>query len=83
MDNLARNAMLARQANMSYGKWKAMQPQAEIITKQLPEGWRRCWCGKEFTGRANKKHCCRACRVEHYNRKRRNITQEPRFSDGK
>ena len=25
MDNLARDAMLAKQANMSYGRWKAMQ----------------------------------------------------------
>ena len=47
MDSLARNAMLARQAGMSYGKWKALQPREEPKEKPLPEGWVKCqWCGK-------------------------------------
>ena len=71
VDNLARNALLATQAGMSYGKWKAMQPVAEPKLKELPEGWRLCRCGKAFTGRANKKYCCPECQHKHYNIKRR------------
>lgn len=46
MDRLARNAMLARQAGMSYGKWKAMQTPVVIIKK--PEGLVCKYCGKTF-----------------------------------
>ena len=56
MDRLARNAMLARQANMSYGKWKAMQPIVEVDKDAVPEGWRVCeWCGKAFKPKTKKK----------------------------
>ena len=42
MDRLARNAMLARQAGMTYGKWKALQPVLPLEEKPLPEGWKKC-----------------------------------------
>lgn len=48
MDNLAKEAKLARQAGMSYGKWKAMQNPVKI-NKEIPEGWSVCqWCGQPF-----------------------------------
>jgi hypothetical protein len=49
MDNLARNAMLARQANMSYGKWKALQPIVPIKPKVDESNIKTCpWCGNKF-----------------------------------
>lgn len=48
MDNLAKEAMLARQAHMTYGKWKAMQDPVKVV-KKIPEGWMECkGCGKLF-----------------------------------
>ena len=70
MDRLAMNAMLAMKAGMSYGKWKALQPAVVPEKKELPEGWRLCpGCGKEFTGRKNKKYCCKECQVEDYHKR--------------
>lgn len=77
MDNLSRNALLASQAGMSYGKWKALQEIVVPEKKVLPEGWRLCpLCGKEFTGRKNKRHCSKECQLEHYNAKRRKTNKE-------
>ena len=44
MDRLAKNAMLAKQAGMSYGKWKAMQQPVKIAPKE-----KHCclYCGRE------------------------------------
>ena len=69
MDRLARNAMLARQANMSYGKWKAMQPIVEVDKKAIPEGWRVCeHCGKPFKPRTKQKqrYCEFVCQQRAY-----------------
>ena len=67
MDRLARNAMLARQAGMSYGKWKAMQPQAKPAEKPIPEGWRKCeHCGKLFKKNSGQRFCGLDCREEAY-----------------
>lgn len=59
MDNLARNAMLARQANMTYGKWKALQYQEQPKPEKksdLPEGWLRCeWCNTPFKPKTKRK----------------------------
>ena len=78
MDNLARNAMLARQAGMSYGKWKALQPVVTPDRKELPEGWRVCAnCGKEFKGRSNKKYCNPDCKYE--NRRKRTGEEDRRW----
>ena len=65
MDNLARNALLATQAGMSYGKWKAMQPVVVIEKRELPEGVKLCrYCGKEFDSVNNKKYCSSECLLE-------------------
>jgi hypothetical protein len=49
MDNLTRDAVAAKKAGMTYGKWKAMQDTGPIVT--VPRGGmiRTCkFCGKEF-----------------------------------
>ena len=88
MDNLAREAMLARQANMTYGKWKAMQK--PIVQKKkdvIPEGWRKCkGCGKAFKPRkANNIFCDIGCRTDYYNEKFRESKREymQRYRDSK
>lgn len=77
MDSLARNAMLARQAGMSYGKWKALQPREEPKEKTLPEGWSKCeYCGKAFkllNGR-KKLYCDAYCgRYAYYQKNREKL----------
>lgn len=65
MDRLARNAMLARQANMSYGKWKAMQPVVEVVKPEIPEGWSKCEeCGVAFKPKRSKRFCDVTCRMQ-------------------
>lgn len=72
MDGLSRNAMLARQASMSYGKWKALQPVVVPEKKlEVPEGWQPCEeCGKRFKPGKGKRFCEEACRLKAYQRKR-------------
>ena len=69
MDNLARNAMLARQAGMSYGKWKAMQEPVKVENKPIPKGWKKCeGCGKVFKPNdVRQRFCDVTCRTETYN----------------
>lgn len=72
MDNLARNAMLAKQAGMSYGKWKAMQQPVQIHKPQdLQPGWGRCAeCGKPFKKYNKKQQYCEVgCQKQAYDRK--------------
>ena len=81
MDRLARNAMLARQAGMSYGKWKAMQPVVNVKEmKELPEGWIKCECCekpfKPFSG--NQRYCEYMCRERGYAEKMRQQQYEYR-----
>ena len=66
MDNLAREVMLAKQAGMSYGQWKAMQPKQQAKPKELPEGYKKCiGCGKVFyTDVKVQKYCDAVCRVQ-------------------
>ena len=71
MDNLARNAMLARQAGMSYGKWKALQPRVEPQKPKSKgsEYERVCvYCGKDFIvkTRREQKYCSQYCQQEAY-----------------
>ena len=78
MDNLARNAMLAKQAGMSYGRWKAMQ-QPVKVEKQIPEGWLVCQnCGKAFKPKTKKKqsYCDVNCQKQAYRRKERQQKKE-------
>ena len=70
MDNLARNAMLARQAGMSYGKWKAMQDPVKITPKER----HYCLnCGSELFPKTSKvpKYCDYQCGNEYRERKYR------------
>lgn len=77
MDNLARNAMLARQAGMSYGKWKALQPVVVPVKKEIPEGMKECpHCGKAFKGRKNQRFCNPECTAQYNNIKRRKTNKE-------
>ena len=62
MDNLARDMVLAKQAGMSYGKWKALQPIAPAKKKDIPEVLSTCeWCGKPFAAKKNKRFCGSSC----------------------
>lgn len=76
MDRLARNAMLAKQAGMSYGKWKAMQPRVE--KPAIPDGWKTCeYCGKPYKPAKGKRFCDVVCREAAYKeRKAAKMTQE-------
>jgi hypothetical protein len=61
--------MLARQAGMSYGKWKAMQPIVPIDKKKetSPDQMRVCpYCGKQFKRSGKKIYCGDFCRNQHY-----------------
>lgn len=69
MDNLAREAMLARQNNMSYGKWKALHyvphEQKPVKVEEPKSGFETTCvcCGKMFL-RENKRmrlYCSRYC----------------------
>lgn len=68
MDNLARNAMLAKQAGLSYGKWKALQPIVPIVKKkEIPKGWKTCeHCGKIFKTKKAQRFCEVYCRQQAY-----------------
>jgi hypothetical protein len=54
-DNLAKDAAAALAAGMSYGRWKAMNPntvRAEPESDEIPDGWKLCkHCGKQFKPR--------------------------------
>ena len=76
MDNLAREAMLAKEAGMSYGRWKAMQPAVEIVEpNELPPGWKSCnYCGKPFKKKSGHQvYCSMDCRNGGYAIKEREI----------
>ena len=78
MDNLARNAMLARQAGMSYGQWKAMQ-QPVKIEKAVPDGWIVCEnCGKAFKPKTKRpqRFCNCVCQKQTYQKKRKTMQQK-------
>ena len=69
MDKLTIDAMLARQANMSYGKWKAMQDPVVAVKPMIPDGWKECVeCGKPF-----KPHDVRQRYCEQFCQRRANI----------
>jgi uncharacterized paraquat-inducible protein A len=75
MDNLARNAMLAKQAGMSYGQWKALQAPVKI-EKKAQDGWKVCeYCGKAFkhTAQGRKKYCEPYCQKMAYAEKDKQI----------
>ena len=87
MDNLARNAMLAKQAGMSYGKWKALQPRVETpkpAAKKKAEFERVCpWCGKTFIVKSNhvQIYCEFYCRSEAQKERDRQKKRKERNND--
>lgn len=76
MDNLARNAMLARKDGMSYGQWKALHP--TTMGEKTPDE-RECvclHCGKTFIPKTNRpqKYCqfyCQNAAAQKRERERR------------
>lgn len=77
MDNLAREAMLAKTDGMSYGRWKAMQKPKKAVTKVIPEGWKECaYCGKPFKAHHGMKYCDIYCRTKAYAPKEKEIKAE-------
>ena len=72
IDELSRDAMLAKQAGLTYGKWRALQweeeckknPEAKACKKeQIPEGWEKCeYCRKLFKKQTTKRFCDIYCR---------------------
>ena len=65
-DKLAEDVSKAIAANMSYGKWKAMQGvPAKKGTNELPEGFKKCpWCGVYFKPKVNQKYCDIQCQKQ-------------------
>lgn len=68
MDNLAREAMLAKEAGIHYGKWKAMNQNTSVNVKhEIPEGWKACeHCGKPFKPKCGQRFCDIECRNKAY-----------------
>ena len=59
-DKLSRDAAAAKAANMSYGKWMAMQEPPKELIKETPGGWRVCeYCGNAFKPKTKRpqKYC--------------------------
>ena len=77
-DSLARDVMLAKQAGMSYGKWKAQQPFVPIADRKIPDGWKRCeTCGKPFKPASGGKRYCEAyCRTKAYRERALELQRE-------
>ena len=63
--------MLARQAGMSYGKWKALQPVVITEARPIPEGWKPCeYCGKPFKPKGGgQRFCDPGCRDQAYEKR--------------
>lgn len=59
MDNLARDSKKAKHAGMSYGQWKALNPE----TKPVPKVRKTCnLCGEPIPALSrNIKYCSKAC----------------------
>lgn len=77
-DKLAKDAAAARAANMSYGKWKAMQEPVKPATRKIEKKTGVCaWCGKTFIqAHSNKKkYCDDYCRYEATVERERNKRQ--------
>ena len=67
MDKLAKEAQKAKQAGLSYGQWKAMQPRTDKNKQRIPDGWQACeYCGKPFKKAYRKRFCDVFCRESSY-----------------
>lgn len=71
IDKLAQDTSKAIAAGMSYGKWKAMHPQA-AARPAIPDGCMLCeYCGKPFKAKHNKRFCNDLCREASYRERER------------
>ena len=69
-DKLAQEVRQALAAGMSYGKWKALQPRADLSKPAIPADWKPCeYCGEYFKPKQGKRFCGTECRVAAYNAK--------------
>ena len=68
MDKLAKDARKAKQAGLSYGQWKAMQPRVTVKKQEIPDGWQACeCCGKPFKPKGGGQRFCDIdCREKSY-----------------
>lgn len=74
-DKLIKEAAEAKAAGLSYGKWKALQPEPEPVV--VPEGMTACaYCGKLFPTHRNKKYCDSVCNNKDYYRNHPEKKQE-------
>lgn len=74
MDNLARDAVAATSAGMSYGFWKALHPNTKDVIEEVV---RLCeYCGKQLPRKKNVRfcddYCQRAKARERYEERRKN-----------
>lgn len=83
MDNLAKDAFLARQNKMSYGQYMAKfnPPKEPVKKKPIDHMYRRicAYCGKEFvlSEKRNKKYCSLYCgRNASYEREMERLKQD-------
>ena len=56
--------MLAKQAGLSYGQWKALQPVVPIKAEKIepPKEWKTCpLCGTKFPEKGGKRFCNYEC----------------------
>ena len=82
-DNLARDAAAARAAGMTYGKWKALRPQAVIEPKRPVESYHEftcAYCGCNFIRYDNvvPKYCGARCRENAFRKAKREREQAGR-----
>ena len=73
MDNLAREAVIARASGMSYGKWKAMQNPTKIEPVKEQKKTKCLNCGAEIVNAGNRarKYCDSYCGSQYRERKYR------------
>ena len=99
MDQLTLDCIAARKAGMTYGKWKALhyvppveveipkygvKPEPEIEVEPPKQVCR--YCGKEFKGHINRRHCDDACKYEAFKvsqNERYHRKKERMMADGK
>ena len=78
-NNLVRDAFLAKEAGMTYGKWKAMQTH-KVVEKKPEPGMSICpECGKAFKKKSPKQIYCE----QYCQRKRSTRNHMRRKADGK
>jgi hypothetical protein len=80
VDQLAIDAAAARAASLSYGKWRALQPQTQMNPREQKEQ-KECYikrycpvCGSEFivsSYSSKKKYCGVACNQRAYKSEKR------------